>query len=62
MFYDGKLFRDVNCRGDKRHGTYHHPGCDVERCPLRCGHQLITCNCEVPCRIVPIYRNNEVKK
>lgn len=34
------------------YGTYHHPGCDMERCP-RCGHQLISCDCEVPCRIIP---------
>ena len=42
------------------YGTYHHPGCDAERCP-RCGGQLISCNCKVR-RIIPIYRNKEVKK
>ena len=27
-------------------GGFHHPGCDVERCP-RCGDQLISCECQV---------------
>lgn len=37
-----------NCCHDcgARPGHFHHPGCDVEECPV-CGEQLISCGCDI---------------
>jgi hypothetical protein len=39
-FGDGSRCGDCNAK----EGEAHHPGCDMERCPL-CQGQLISCDC-----------------
>ena len=41
-FDDGEHCHD--CGILNRQGNFHHPGCDIERCPI-CGYQLISCEC-----------------
>ena len=36
----GRTCGDCGCH----QGYYHHPGCDIERCPA-CKGQLISCGC-----------------
>lgn len=37
--------KDIKCHDcGCRAGKYHHPGCDMETCPV-CGEQLLSCGC-----------------
>jgi hypothetical protein len=41
----GKDWTELTCNDcNAPEDGYHHPGCDMERCP-RCRGQLITCDC-----------------
>ena len=43
-FDDNERCHDCNIVNGFPH--YHHPGCDMERCPV-CGGQLISCDCDI---------------
>ena len=42
-----------DCGVKAGHGYYHHPGCDVARCP-KCGGQELGCSCKSFKWIVPV--------
>ena len=44
-YYDiGNTCHD--CGIQNRRGHFHHPNCDIERCP-KCGGQFISCDCDI---------------
>jgi hypothetical protein len=51
---DGEDYKQIPYDGDPTErchdcnvvrGGFHHPGCDMERCP-KCNGQIISCNCD----------------